>query len=329
MVGLSHVALRSLIREYLPSDAETLWPTEMLNSRRLPYQHLGQTPETLKAKGENNLVPQVLGNRERFLIPSLAKLKEWGASAIDINMGCPVTQALKHNYGVALMGDPQYAKQVVQICTDNTDLPVSVKLRSAKSHNQQALLDFVGGLQEAGASWITLHPRTGEEKRKADVNWDEVTFLKKNLHIPVIGNGEIQTAEQAIQVKNKYRCDGIMVGRALCARPWLLWQIGEQLGLSPPEGKKGPAPKSPSEEAKEYFMATQKFIRYCYQYFEGSRAKRRVRFFLRMTSMWINYGHSVEKKLAQVENYQQQLELLEQFARNDNFQMSPETQLTI
>jgi tRNA-dihydrouridine synthase len=112
MVGITHFAVRKAIQEYLPPGTRSLWPTEMLSSRRLPYQSAGQTIETRFDDVEAGLCPQLLGNEEGAIRDSIAKLKDWGARAIDINMGCPAKKALQHNYGVALMGDPDYAAEI-------------------------------------------------------------------------------------------------------------------------------------------------------------------------------------------------------------------------
>ncbi|UXR65007.1 tRNA-dihydrouridine synthase family protein [Bdellovibrio bacteriovorus] len=141
MVGLTHVALREVMREYLPSDAYTIWPTEMLNSRRVPGENLETTPETMRSPDENGLVPQILGNEEGPIAESVKRLIEWGAEAIDINMGCPVQKALKHNYGVALMGDPTYAAEVVRMTVKNSTVPVSVKLRAVGSTKERGRPD--------------------------------------------------------------------------------------------------------------------------------------------------------------------------------------------
>ena len=121
------------MRHYLPKGARPIWPTEMLNSRRLPSQKIGETPETKAGPEENLIVPQILGNEEKFISTSVKKLTDWGAYGIDINMGCPVQRALKHNYGVALMGDQDYAKRVVEMTVAASSRPVSVKLRSGHS----------------------------------------------------------------------------------------------------------------------------------------------------------------------------------------------------
>lgn len=225
MVGLSHVALRQVLRAYLPEGAVTIWPTEMLNSRRLPSEDLRRVPEAARGIEERELVPQLLANEEKFIAPSVAKLTDWGAEGIDINMGCPVKKALSHNYGVALMGDPEYAAQVVATTVGVSTLPVSVKLRGGNREQQlekDFLLRFVTGLVDAGASWITLHPRTSEQMRRGSANWSQIRDLKERLSIPVIGNGDVQVWQDALRMRQETNCDSVMVGRGLAARPWML-----------------------------------------------------------------------------------------------------------
>ena len=194
MVGLTHGALRRVVRRYQPLGAQTIWPTEMLSSWKLPHQSLGETPETLLFESEDGLVPQILGNEAEPIRKSIQALKNWGAQGIDINMGCPVKKALRHNYGVALMGDPKYAAEVVSMAKTDQDLPVSVKLRSGFQSDPNYLKEFVQGLEAAGAEWITLHPRLAGEKRRGEADWSEVGELRAHLKCAVIGNGDIQTA---------------------------------------------------------------------------------------------------------------------------------------
>ncbi|MFN9067162.1 MAG: tRNA-dihydrouridine synthase, partial [Bdellovibrionales bacterium] len=139
-----------LVQSYMPKDAVVPWPTEMLNSRKLPNEKVGFTPETKRHESENFLMPQILGNQENYIHDSIQLLENWGARGIDINMGCPVEKALRHNYGVALMGDSSYAAAVVGMARRSTKLPVSVKLRAADSDvGFEYLYDFVMGLREA------------------------------------------------------------------------------------------------------------------------------------------------------------------------------------
>ncbi len=295
MVGLSHVALRMVLREYLPLGAQIPWPTEMLNSRRLPYEKVGLTPETLREDSENYLVPQILGNEEKPIAESIHRLEAWGAQAIDINMGCPVQKALRHNYGVALMGDPEYAADVVRMATSSTRLPVSVKLRAVGSDGDfPSLLNFVEGLRDAGASWICLHPRTAEQKRRGSADWSQIKELRNSVDFPVIGNGDVQTAQDAYEMIRQTDCDLVMSGRGLAARPWMLWQVGEDMNLSMPEAlAQRKAPRTAEEEGAEYGRCLMRLIDLCEQYFGPDLGLRKVRFYIRMTSCWLVFGQAL------------------------------------
>lgn len=294
MVGISHVATRTLLRSYLPKNAKTLWPTEMLNSRRIPGEKVGFTAETFRLSNEDFLIPQILGNDEEYIRKSIIKLTEWGAHGIDINMGCPVNKALKHNYGVALMGDPAYAKEVVQMCVRNSNLPISVKLRATESGQSEDLLKFVNPLIEAGASWLTLHPRKGSQKRRGVADWSQIQFLKSRVSVPIIGNGDIQTAEDVENMFAETNCDAVMIGRALTARPWIFWQLSAKWGFLPPEGRENQRPpETPEEEAKEYGKSLIFLLTEMLKYFPQALAVRRFRFYVKTGCVWLDFGQNL------------------------------------
>lgn len=306
MVGLSHVVLRMILRSYLPAGAVTLWPTEMLNSRKLPFEDFARVPETYKGEGEGELVPQILGNEAEPIGRSIARLTEWGAEGIDINMGCPVQKALRHNYGVALMGDPGYAAGVVAMARAGTRLPVSVKLRAGEQGDFAFLERFAKGLVDAGADWLTLHPRTPEQKRRGRADWSQIRRLRESLDVPLIGNGDVQVSEDVHRMLEETGCDQVMAGRALAARPWMMWQLGEELGFAPPPGREGRAPRTPEEEGAEYGRMLDQFLELAGFYFTEEQALRKYRFFVRTTSVWLPFGMNLvsistkEKTLADI-----------------------------
>lgn len=311
MVGLTHVALRRLIQDYMPRNATTHWPTEMLNSRRVPGENLKTTLETLRRDEENHLVPQILGNEEKPIAESVKRLvNEWGATGIDINMGCPVQKALKHNYGVSLMGDVGYAAKVVEHTKNNSSVPVSVKLRAVGSQKSvPELIEFVGTLANAGADWVTLHPRTAEQKRRGSSDWSQITELKKHLTIPVIGNGDIQVAEDVFRMLSETKADKVMAGRALAARPWMMWQVGTQLGFESAlslEGRR--PPQTPEEEGAEYGRCLLRLIDYSEEAFmqqagaSESITLRKLQFYIKTTHVWLDFGHSLMAKASGCKN---------------------------
>jgi tRNA-dihydrouridine synthase len=314
MVGLSHVALRLMVQKYLPLEARTIWPTEMLSSWRLPKEEMGATFETLRGSGESMIVPQILGNEEQPIRDSVAKLVDWGAEGVDINMGCPVKKALKHNYGVALMGDANYAREVVAMTARHSHVPVSVKLRAGLQNDAEYLLNFVKGLEEAGASWITLHPRVGAMKRRGAADWTQIRLVREHVRIPVIGNGDVQCWEDGLAMLETAGCDAVMIGRALAARPWLLWQLGEKLGFeSPPDCKDRVAPQTPLEEGAESGRALKYFLELLEHYFPFEAGFTRFRFHLRMTCGWLEFGHHLFAKASSAKSYEQLRVVLNEF----------------
>ena len=312
MVGLSHAVLRTVIQEYMPSSKinsknqlETIWPTEMLNSRRIPIEILGANSETYVRPDEINLVPQILGNNSLEITESILKLNaHWNLSGIDINMGCPVQKALKHNYGVSLMGDFDYAAQVVKYAVQATDrlaikLPVSVKLRAVGSDkSMDELCRLIDKLADAGASWVTLHPRTAEQKRRGCADWNQIQYLKNRSSIPIIGNGDIQTATDVFQMLESTKADKVMSGRALTARPWMMWQVGQKLGYANPVGRENEkVPLTDIEEGAEYGRMLLRFIDLMNEYYiqkiglNENLVLRKILFFIRTGHVWLQFGH--------------------------------------
>ncbi|MGZ3723893.1 MAG: tRNA dihydrouridine synthase [Bdellovibrionales bacterium] len=305
MVGLSHVALRLMVKRYLPAGAITPWPTEMLSSWKLPREEVGATVETFRDADEYPLVPQILGNEEEPIAESVRRLVAWGAAGIDINMGCPVKKALRHNYGVALMGDADYASEVVRMTVRNSGVPVSVKLRAGMQKDLDFLLRFTRGLEDAGAAWITLHPRVGEQKRRGAADWSQIRVVRESLKIPVIGNGDVQCSEDVFAMLTETGCDSVMVGRALAARPWMLWQIGERLGFPAPPGfEDRAAPATPLEEGAEFGRATLHLIDLLERYFDFEAGYKRIKFHLRMTCGWLEFGHALNTYCSRCHSYE-------------------------
>ncbi len=328
MVGLSHVAFRMMLRDYLPVGATTLWPTEMLNSRKIPKQDLAAHPMSLKGEGETELWPQILGNEPEPIKNSIAHLKEWGAEAIDINMGCPVKKALRHNYGVALMGDIKYASDVVRMAVDGGDLPVSVKIRAGLQNDQSFLKDFVLSLEDAGADWLTLHPRIAGVKRRGRADWEQIAFITDILNVPVVGNGDVQTCDDVFAMLEQTGCYGVMVGRALTARPWLLSQVGEKLGFKGVLGDKDfKIPQTPQEEASEYGRSLLKLLIWLKIFYEENPGLIRFKFYVKTSHVWLNFGHSFYSKVRVCKTYQETKQVVESFFSNSTITMTQKTDL--
>ncbi len=329
MVGLSHVALRDALRPYFPrgNDKKTLWATEMLNSRRLPDQILGETPETLKSEFDLGLYPQILCNEERYISKSIPKLEAWGAKAIDINMGCPVKKALKHNYGVSLMGDINYAHEVVATVKKYATVPISVKLRAGLQADKSFLLDFCHALKDAGADWLILHPRLAEQKRKGNADWGQIKLLQDSIDLPIIGNGDIQEFEDISQMREETGCQATMLGRVLTAKPWIVTKYAQSLGCQLDEFQQDILTKTKDDYAKLYGDFVIGYIQACFHYYEKKQALKRIRFFLKVGHVWLNFGHNFTKKLFNLEDVQAFTETITNYMDNDSLRISDRTNL--
>jgi len=292
MAGLSHVALRQVVRSYLPAGSSPLLFTEMLSTRLLPREDVGCTPQTRVAPGEDDLIPQLLGNDEELIAKSLVQLENIRPNGIDINMGCPVSKVLKHNWGVALMGDIRYAEKVVRETRQLTRLPLSIKMRTGMTDDPEYLMDFARMLEEAGADWITLHPRIQAHHRKGKANWLYIAKVRDAVRIPVVGNGDIQQAEDILRMRQETGCDGVMVARAVTARPWIFWQVGEALGMpAPPARTNEYAPQSAMEEGIEYERALNRFCDELEAAFLPEEQLPRLRLLLAWGHKWLMFGH--------------------------------------
>lgn len=325
MVGLSHVAMRKSLRNFIPEEVRPIWPTEMLNSRKLPYQPVGHTPETIREENEI-LCPQILGNTEKYIARSIQRLESWGAKAIDINMGCPVKKALRHNYGVSLMGDIDYAKEVVSMAVRNSNIPVSVKLRAGHQKDNIFLLKFCEELIKAGASWLCLHPRLASEKRKGKADWSQIKLLKDEFDVPIIGNGDIQTVEDIRNMISQTGCDQVMIGRALTAKPWLLTKWAKEQGFDTTNFDHL-IPEDGYEEAKVYGIYLNDFFNNCFEFFDEKNALKRIKFFTKVSTPWLNFGHSLSKGLFKLKEQKEISDFTQSFFENDSLKMSTRTEL--
>ncbi|MBS1958714.1 MAG: tRNA-dihydrouridine synthase family protein [Bdellovibrionales bacterium] len=300
MVGLTHYAVRQGVADFLPDPKRALWPTEMLNSRRVPSQHPNDSPEVCFADMDNGLYPQLLANEEEFIRMSVRRLEGWGVKALDINMGCPVNKALKHNYGVALMGDPVYAREVVATTVKYATVPVSVKLRAGlETYDEKYLFNFVDGLFESGASWITLHPRTAEQKRRGKPNWNLIKNLKlRHPDRRIIGNGDVQCHEEIVEAFELTGCDRVMIGRALMVKPWLI--------------RHEPEPDAHTQ-GEWYGQFLKAVLKYCREQYEESAGMRRLRFLQRQGKPWVEFGEYLQGRLQAAQNYEEMSTALDKF----------------
>ena len=174
---------------------------------------------------------QIFGNN----IESMKEATKIAASAnpdlIDINYGCPVKKVACKGAGAGILQDvPKMVKMTAEI-VKSTNLPVTVKTRLGWNEKTKYIVDVAERLQDVGIKAISIHGRTRKQMYKGAADWSLIREVKNNprMHIPVFGNGDVQCPQTAMEKKNKYNVDGIMIGRAAIGNPWIFNQIKEYL----------------------------------------------------------------------------------------------------
>ena len=182
---------------------------------------------------------QMVGSDIGLFIEAASFLEELGAATLDINMGCPVKKIVNNHSGSDLMRNPELASKIINAVVKSSKLKVSVKFRKGWDNNNVNAIEFAQMCQDSGARHITIHGRTRGEFYSGTADWDIIAKVKEAVQIPVIGNGDITSAQTAQEMINYTKVDGVMVGRAALGAPWLIGQIHDYL-------TKRILPKSPS-----------------------------------------------------------------------------------
>lgn len=226
LAGYTDMAMRTVARAH---GAE-MTVSEMVSARALCYGDK-KTPALARILDvELPAAVQIFGSEPQFMAEGaciVARGMDGGVvpSAIDINMGCPVKKIVSSGDGSALMKNPTLAYDIVKAVTAAVSLPVTVKIRAGWDEEHKNAVEVALAAQEAGASLVTVHGRTRTQMYSGKASLDIIANVKDALHIPVVGNGDITTAEDALRMKRETGCDGVMIGRGAVGNPFLFDEI--------------------------------------------------------------------------------------------------------
>lgn len=241
MAGVTNLPFRTLAREFGCGLAftEMISANGLVRKTKRSYQYLLSSPD------DKPLGVQIFGTDPGVLCEAVRMAADSGADLIDINMGCPVRKVVKTGAGAALLKEPERVRLILLAIRKATSLPLTIKLRSGWHRGEKVALEIASIAQDCGVDAVTLHPRSADQGYSGAADWSVIEEVKRKLHAPVIGSGDIRSPEDAVRMIRTTSCDGIMVGRAALGNPWLFGEIIRHL-----EERKSNLPPSSAEREK-------------------------------------------------------------------------------
>lgn len=225
MAGVSDRAYRELCVRF----GAAYCVSEMVSSKALSFNSK-KSEELMEISDlERPCGIQIFGDDPKCMADAAKHALENKPDIIDINMGCPAPKISSNGSGSALMKDPRLCGEIVKAVTAVTDIPVTVKIRKGWDDDSVNAVEIAKICESAGAAAITVHGRTRQQYYKPPVDYDIIKAVRESVSVPVIANGDIDSAERAKEVMDITGCDLVMIGRATLGNPWIFSQINAYL----------------------------------------------------------------------------------------------------
>lgn len=230
MEGVTHPVLREMIAR---EGGVGVVCTEFVRVTKNPLGKKALKKHVVRPS-QGALSVQVMGNDLFQMAEATALVTEAGADIVDINLGCPAPRAVRKGVGSAMLKDPLLLGRVIEAMRKRTTLPLSAKIRAGYD-DSSGVLEIARVVQESGADFLTVHPRRRVDFYEGVADWRIIAKLASTLSIPVVGNGDIWYAADALRMKAETGCAAVMLGRPVLRNPWIFRQIAAlENGLAPP-----------------------------------------------------------------------------------------------
>jgi tRNA-dihydrouridine synthase B len=225
MAGVTDLPFRLICKE---QNCGMLY-TEMINAKALCYDD-ENTKKMLRIEEEEHpIAVQIFGSEPEYMGRATEIMNEYPNEILDINMGCPAPKVIRNGDGSALMKNPKLAEEVLKAVVKKSKKPVTLKIRKGWDDNTVNAVEIAKIAEACGISALAIHGRTREQYYSGKADWDIITEIKENISIPVIGNGDVFTIQDAINMLDKTNCDAIMIGRGAQGNPWIFKRINHYM----------------------------------------------------------------------------------------------------
>jgi tRNA-dihydrouridine synthase B len=220
MAGITDVAFRSFMREM---DCGVV-VTELVSSNGLKYAS-DRTRALMRFEEIQHPVGiQLFGEVPENLAESARIVQDMGADFVDLNFGCPVPKVVKSGGGAAILKDLNQLAHVLKTVKSAIEIPLTIKIRTGWDDNNRNAADVARIAYEEGITWVAIHGRTRAQGYSGRADWDFIAQVKRESKIPILGNGDIQTASEAVEKLKQTGCDGVLIGRGCLKNPWIFRQ---------------------------------------------------------------------------------------------------------
>lgn len=221
MAGICNSAFRLTVKEF----GAGLVYAEMISDKGIVYKNDRTMSMLYMDERENPLSLQIFGGNKETLVEAARYVdKHTNADIIDINMGCPVNKIIKCEAGAKWLLDPNKIYEMVAAVVDRVEKPVSVKMRIGWDDEHIFAVENAQAVERAGGAAVAVHGRTRLQMYEGKANWDVIRQMKEAVSIPVIGNGDVETPQDAKQLLEQTGVDGVMIGRAALGNPWMIYR---------------------------------------------------------------------------------------------------------
>ena len=221
MAGVSDLPFRLLCREM----GAGLVCMEMVSGKAITYRNKNTDAMMEIHPSERPVSLQLFGSEPEIMAEATRMIASKPYDILDVNMGCPVPKVVGNGEGSALMKNPRLIEEIVRAMVNETDRPVTVKIRKGFTENSVNAVECALAAEEGGAAAVAVHGRTREQYYSGEADWSIIRDVKRAVRIPVIGNGDVTDGESAKRMMEETGCDGVMIARASEGNPWIFREV--------------------------------------------------------------------------------------------------------